>query len=379
MADRINVAIVITRLDLGGAQKVALYLAKYSDKKKFNVHLIAGSGGYLDKEAITQKNGAVYQLWPEIKHPIRPINDFKAVLKLKKYFVENKIDIVHTHSSKAGIIGRLAARLAGVKRVIHTIHGFSFHEHQNPVVFSLYRLLEIFFSAFTDNFIAVGEDMVDYGVTEGIGWRGKYTVIRAGVELEKFKKASSGYKKARKKFGVKPGQFLVGMIGNLKKQKNPLAFVKIAKIAAEKNPSIVFKFAGDGPLRLKTEKMITRFGLQDKIQLMGWIDNPEEFMAACDMFLLTSLWEGLPCTLAQAAAAGKICAASDIYGNREMIKGLGAGYLFKPEDFKAAASYIYEESKSGKKPVYGSQAAKYLSQFDADIMVKQHEKLYLIR
>ena len=111
MADRINIAIVITRLDLGGAQKVALYLAKYLDKKKFNVHLIAGSGGYLDKEAITQKNGAVYQLWPEIKHPISPINDFKAVLKLKKYFVENKIDIVHTHSSKAGIIGRLAARL----------------------------------------------------------------------------------------------------------------------------------------------------------------------------------------------------------------------------------------------------------------------------
>ncbi|HPI04143.1 MAG TPA: glycosyltransferase, partial [Candidatus Goldiibacteriota bacterium] len=154
---------------------------------------------------------------------------------------------------------------------------------------------------------------------------------------------------------------------------------KIAKIAAEKNPSIVFKFAGDGALRTKTEAMITRYGLNDKVQLLGWIDNPEEFMAACDMFLLTSLWEGLPCTLAQAAAAGKVCAASDIYGNREMIKGLGAGYLFKPEDFKAAASYIYEESKSGKKPVYGSQAAKYLSQFDADIMVKQHEKLYLIR
>ncbi|MBN2754572.1 MAG: glycosyltransferase family 4 protein [Candidatus Goldbacteria bacterium] len=370
-----NIAIVITRLDLGGAQKVALYLAEKLDKKKFNVHLIAGRGGYMDRQIQSEKSGVTYQLWKEIKHPISPFDDAKAVFKLMRYFKDNKIDIVHTHSSKAGILGRKAAWLAGVKKIVHTIHGFSFHEYQNFLMRSIYRFLEISMALITDDLIAVGEDVVDYGIKMGVGKAGKYTVIRAGVELEKFKKTAALGKVFKKKYGIKTGQYVVGMIGNLKKQKNPLAFIEIAKRVIEKNPKVIFKFAGDGPLRQKAEELISRYELNNNVELSGWVEKPEEFMAACDLFILTSLWEGLPCTLAQAAAAGKICVASDVYGNREIIKGLGAGYLFKPSDYDSAAAYIIEEmsKKSGYKP----RSAQYLSQFNADLMVKQHEKLYL--
>jgi len=369
-----NIAIGMTRLDLGGAQKVALYLAEHLDKNKFNVHLIAGRGGYLDKQVLSEKSGVTYQLLKEIKHPISLIDDTKALFELKKYFENNKIDVVHTHSSKAGILGRKAAWLAGVKKIVHTIHGFSFHEHQNFLMHGIYRFLEISMAAITDDLIAVGEDVVDYGIKMGVGRAGKYTVIRAGVELKKFKKAAANARAAVKKYGIKPGQYTVGMIGNLKKQKNPLAFVEVAKRVVEKYPKARFIFAGDGPLRKKAEELISRYGLSNNVELLGWVEKPEEFMAACNLFLLTSLWEGLPCTLAQAAAAGKICVATDIYGNREIIKGLGEGYLFKPSDYDSAAAYIIEEMS--KKSRYKPQSAKYLSQFDADLMVKQHEKLY---
>lgn len=370
-----NIAIVVTRLDLGGAQKVALYLAEHLDKKRFNVHLLAGEGGYLDKEVLSGKTGVTYQLFKEIKHPISLIDDAKALFKLKKYFRDNKIDIVHTHSSKAGILGRKAAWLAGVKKIVHTVHGFSFHEHQNFLMHAIYRFLEISMASITNDLIAVGEDVVDYGINMGVGRAGKYTVIRAGVELKKFKKTAALGKVFKKKYGIKTGQYVVGMIGNLKKQKNPLAFIEIAKRVIEKNPKVLFKFAGDGPLRQKAEELISRYELNNNVELLGWVEKPEEFMAACDLFILTSLWEGLPCTLAQAAAAGKICVASDVYGNREIIKGLGAGYLFKPSDYDSAAAYIIEEMS--KKSRYKPQSAEYLSQFDADLMVKQHEKLYL--
>jgi len=240
----------------------------------------------------------------------------------------------------------------------------------------IYRFLEIYMAAITNDLIAVGEDVVDYGIKMGVGRAGKYAVIRAGVELKKFKKTAALGKVFKKKYGIKPGRYVVGMIGNLKKQKNPLAFIEIARRVIEKNPKVLFKFAGDGPLRKKVEEMILRYGLRNNVELLGWVEKPEEFMAACDLFLLTSLWEGLPCTLAQAAAAGKICVATDIYGNREIIKGLGAGYLFKPSDYDSAAAYIIEEI-SGKSR-YKPQSAEYLSQFDADLMVKQHEKLYLL-
>ena len=158
-----HIAIVITRLDLGGAQKIALYLAEKLDRKKFEVFLIAGAGGYLDSQAAKLK-GVKIILMPELKHPISLFDDMKAVSTLTKFFTDNKIDIVHTHSSKAGIIGRLAAKFAGVKNVIHTVHGFSFHEYQNPVIHAMYVVLEKLAAPWTNTLVAVGQDVIKYGL-----------------------------------------------------------------------------------------------------------------------------------------------------------------------------------------------------------------------
>jgi glycosyltransferase involved in cell wall biosynthesis len=371
-----NVAIVITRLDLGGAQQVALYLAKNLSRKKFNVHLICGRGGYLDEEAKKIKDLNLFFL-EELIHPVNLIYDAAAYIRLIMYFEKNKIDIVHTHSSKAGLLGRLAAATAGNKPfIVHTIHGFPFHEFQNPIAHFTYLLLERFAGYFSGKLIAVGADVAAYGLKKGVGRHEKYVIIRAGIDLKKFK-TTPARKKAGvellKKHGLKGKFFTVAMIGNLKKQKNPTAFVEIAKKVLGKEKDIGFIFAGDGPLMENVRETLAGKKLSDSVKFIGWCDEPEDLLAASDLYLLTSLWEGLPCTLVQAAAAGKPVIASDIDGNREFISLTGCGALFSPRDSNEAAEKIIAV-RLKKLKFKVNRAA--LRQFDLKFMLGEHERLY---
>ncbi len=372
--DKKNIAIIITRLDLGGAQKIALYLAENIDKNKFNVHLIAGMGGYLDENAmkLTGK-GVKVNLWNEIKHPIHPVFDIMAVIKLWRYFVVNKIDIVHTHSSKAGILGRKAAFLAGVKRIIHTVHGFPFHEYQNPFVHYFYVIIEKIFAEITHKLIAVGQDVVEYGLNKGIGSKDKYIIIRPGIEINLFRKQKNCREKFLKKYGLNSNLFTVGMIGNLKKQKNPYAFIKIAKMLIDRLNDIQFIFAGDGKEMNKIKDIIKKYRISDKVKFIGWTDEPEKFLKSIDLFLLTSLWEGLPCTLVQAICAGSPCVTTDIGGNREFMKDIGLqDYIYKPEDYKKAAELIIKIKNKGQKKA----KIKKLFEYDFKYVLKQHIAIY---
>ena len=369
-----NIAIVITRLDLGGAQKVALELADGLDKKKFNVHLICGTGGMLDADAKNIKN-ITMAFMPELIHPIHLLIDFIGFLKLKDYFEKNSIELVHTHSSKAGLLGRLAAAAAKNKPVaFHTVHGFPFHEYQNPLAHFMYVWLEKLAGAITKKFIAVGRDVVDYGLGKGVGTADKYAVIRAAVEVGLFKNAKADRKKYLSALGLDPAAFTIGMIGNLKKQKNPVGFVEIARLALKKNKGLQFVFAGGGPLKERAQELINQCSIKDKVKLLGWVKEPEKMLKCLDLFLLTSLWEGLPCTLVQAAASGVPALATAIGGNSEFIKLANSGELYQPFDYASAAEAVLKAAAKKTKTKIKTAALK---EFDVKYMVKEHERLYL--
>jgi len=372
-----NIAIVITRLDLGGAQKTALYLAEKLDKKKYNVFLITGCNGYLDSEA-KEITGLDLLFMKELRHPISPIKDITAIFKLKDYFIKNKMDIVHTHSSKAGILGRFAAKMAGVKKIIHTVHGFSFHEHQNFLAHGLYVVLEKMAADMTDRLVAVGKDTAEYGLKNGVGTKDKYTIIRAGIDINMTRRTKVDAKKYLKAAGLKPGVYTVGMIGNLKKQKNPVSFVKIAAEALAADSSLQFVFAGDGPMRNKISELLKKCGIEDKVKFIGWINEPEKFLKAIDLFMLTSLWEGLACTIPQAIAAGKPCLVSDIPGNREIIQNGKTGFLFSPFDSREAAEKIIWLKANKKQALKFTKAAfaAIKGEFDLKQMLKKYEEAY---
>lgn len=369
-----NIAIVITRLDLGGAQKIALYLAENIDRSKYNVHLIAGRGGYLDDFTMKlTKKGVKVNLWSTIVHPINFFYDIIALFKLRSYFIKNKIEIVHTHSSKAGILGRKAAFLAGVKKIIHTVHGFPFHEYQNPFIHHIYVFIEKIFAHITQKLIAVGYDVMEYGIRKGIGDINKYTVIRPGIDIQLFKRQKINREEYLKKYGLEPNLFTVGMIGNLKKQKNPLGFIEIAKIVIDNTDGIQFIFAGDGKNTDKIKQTIDKYQIKDKVKFIGWTSEPEKFLHSIDLFLLTSLWEGLPCALVQAVCAGNYCIATDVGGNREFMKSIGLqDYLFKPGDYEKAKELIIKIKNYGQ----NRPRMNKLYEYDLKNMMKKYTEIY---
>jgi UDP-N-acetylglucosamine:LPS N-acetylglucosamine transferase len=160
---RKRIAIIITKLELGGAQQTALYLAHHLNRQKYEVHLIAGAGGYYDEYARAIPDLKLH-LIESFKHPIRPLIDIKIFREIKRYLIENDIDLVHTHSSKAGLIGRMAAHVSRIPVIVHTAHGFSFHEFQNPIIHHLYVILERFAARRTSALIGGGRDVMESGI-----------------------------------------------------------------------------------------------------------------------------------------------------------------------------------------------------------------------
>ena len=330
MTRRLKIAHIITRLDLGGAQQNTLYCCAHHDHKLYDVLLLTGLGGYLDKEARKLTGVKTYFL-TELKHPIAPAWDWKAYGALRRILRDEKVDLVHTHSSKAGILGRYAAHSAGVPHVVHTVHGWGFHPGQFAPARWLYQALESRTAQFTDRIITVSEENKRTGLTAGIGREDQYRVIHSGVEPRQYRFCPSAADHARKQF-PNPGRPRVLVLSNFKNQKSPFDVVLVGEALKLLCPNFLILWAGDGPLREKTEWEIKKRGLQDHFHLLGWREDIGALLAATDVLLLTSLYEGLPRVVLQAMAAGKPVVATAVSGTPEAVREGVTGFLHPPHD-----------------------------------------------
>ena len=371
-----NVLHIITKLELGGAQQNTLYSVKKHNREKYNVFLIAGTEGILVEDAKKIENLKTYFL-PELKHELSPYYDLKCLFALKKIFKEEKIDIVHTHSSKAGILGRFAAKMASVPVIIHTVHGFSFNDFQSFLKRSLYVLLERVAAKVTDKMIVVTKVDVEKGIKAKVGKTDQYTVIRSGFDLSEFT-TPRDLSSIRKEFNIGKDTKTVGMVACLKPQKNPADFVRIAALLKEKHPGTKYFIVGDGEKRAEVEKLIAENNLKDVIILTGWRKDVAEFIQLFDVVVLTSLWEGLPRVLPQAMCARKPVVATAVDGSKEAVVDGVNGYLVAPKDYKAAAekiSALLFDEKLRKK--LGENGYSMVGEWDQNRMVSDIEKLYV--
>ncbi len=339
MKGRIKVAVVITRLDLGGAQQVALETAKRLDPERFEAFLVAGPGGMLDQEAEAALGSRFVRL-PWLKHPISPLWDLLATLRLAWFFAGRRVDVVHTHSSKAGLVGRAAAWMAGVPLVAHTVHGWSFHDAMGRRARAAYAALERLLAGVTDLLVCVAASVRDKGLLNRIGRPEQYRVVRAAVDLPAWRGAARHRASARRELGLKPGEALVGCVANCKPQKNPLDFVRVARRVLESHPRTRFVYLGDGPLRPEAEALARSWGLSDRVRFLGWRGDAARLASAFDLFLLTSRWEGLPCVLPQAFCLGLPVVATDVDGAPELVREGRSGYLCQSGDVEALAGRV---------------------------------------
>jgi len=370
-----NLLYVITKLELGGAQKQLLSLIRSLDKERFDILLFTACDGLLLKEASCIK-GLTLRKSRYLERPINPLKDLLALIEIYRFIKKNNIDIVHTHSSKAGILGRFAAKLAKVKFVIHTVHGWSFNDYQ-PILSRIFFIcLERFSAHFTDKLIVVSHYDKQKGLKNRIGDEGKYKLIRYGIEYTEFFRADG---KIKEELGINSTDLVVGMISCFKPQKSPQDFIKLSFLVNQIFPNVKFLLVGDGVLRNQIKKLINNFKLQDKVILTGWRKDISRILSAIDIFVLTSLWEGLPIVVLEAMSANLPVVATHTGGIEEVIIEDKTGFLVSPSNMNTMSEKIAILLKDESlRRQMGQNAKNNLGiQFTVQNMVRNNQDLYV--
>jgi len=374
---RIPVVHVITKLEFGGAQQNTLYTVASLDRERFEPILVTGPEGYLMDEA--RSLGLDLRIVPSMERSIRPGPDAAAYRELGKLLepYRGRPAIVHTHSSKAGILGRWAARRGGIPVIIHSIHGFGFTPAQSPPKRFFLKTAERFTSSVTDHFIAVSEANRIDGVNYGLFRPESCTVIRSGFDLDLFRHAKKMTSDLHDDPGIPQGVPLVLMVACLKPQKAPLDFVNVAAEVHRKIPEARFLIAGDGELMNVLVNEIKRIGLADICLLLGWREDIPRLMKSSRVVVLTSRWEGLPKVIPQAKAAGRPVVATAVDGSVEAIRDGVDGYLCMPGDVDSMADRVIRLLKDPElADRMGREGNRVVDEFDQDTMVRKQEELY---
>ncbi len=377
---KIKVIHPITRLIVGGAQQNTIDTCTLLDKKRFDAKIITGQQtgpeGSLIPEA--QEKNILLATIPELVRQPSPFKDFTALMKMYRIFKSEKPHVVHTHSSKAGIIGRLAAKAAMVPVIIHTVHGWGYHDHQSFFMKQTFYLLERFCEKLTDKLIVVSRLNSEKGLHDGIGSEKKYTTIHSSIELKPFLKNDYDTATLKKELGLHPKRPVVGTVGRLSAQKNPSGFVKTAHLIKKSIPETQFVFIGDGPLRNETENMISQMQLESSIFLPGIRSDVAALLKCFDVFILTSLWEGLPRVIPQAMASGLPVAANAVDGVTEVIEDGKNGFLIPAGNVEMMAEKVVLLLKN---PALRKQIAEHgvdtaIKEFSVTDMIKRIAGLY---
>jgi glycosyltransferase involved in cell wall biosynthesis len=371
----IRVLTIITRLELGGAQRVALHTVSHLDREFFQAGLAWGPGDVLDDEARAFDDVARFEI-NDLGRPIAPLKDLRALAGLRAAIRRFRPQVVHTHSSKAGVLGRCAARLEKVPVVIHTVHGFGFTPLQSPAKRAVFFRVEKLAARWTDHFVAVSQVNLDKGVELGLWTVDQASVIRAGVDLDRFRVPGDG-RETRLRLGVPEGAPLVTQIGNFKPQKAPLDFVHAAAQIADTMPEARFVMVGDGPLLGEAQARAAELGLADRLVFCGWWDDVPGLLAATSVSVLSSLHEGLPCSVVESLAAGVPVVATAVDGTPEVIRSGVNGELVAPGDPTGLAEAVLGIlTDDERRQSLAAAAADGLDDFDRDRMVRKLEELY---
>ncbi len=367
---------IITKLELGGAQQNTLFTVSHLDASRFRAVLITGEPGMLDQDAKALPGVDVYQV-PTMVRPLRPWRDLRALVFLTVLLRTLKPAIVHTHSSKAGVLGRLAAWFAGVPIIIHAIHGFGFTRYQHPLLRYLLLSVERIVARITTRFFAVSEANCRQGVTLGLFPADRCTVIRSGIDLAAFRQIRVDVPQKKRELGLEPTRPVVGMIAPFKPQKAPVDFVRMADLVHRIRPDVRFLLVGDGELREAVEAEREERGLSTVLRLAGWRRDIPGIMRCLDVLVLTSLWEGLPRVYLEALASGVPVVGTRVDGAAEVVREGLTGFLTEPGYVLALAErvlHVLAHPEEAKRMGLNGQALPL--EFDIHEMVRQQEREY---
>ena len=327
---------VITRLIVGGAQEntVASVLG-LRNKAGLEVDLVSGpaSGPEGSLESSFDHIPGALTITPRLVRPVHPLKDCLALRDLTRLFLERKPDIVHTHSSKAGVLGRLAARRAGVPIIVHTIHGPSFGPFQGALANVVFTAAERRAARCTTHFVVVANAMKEQFLAAGIGRPEQFTRVFSGFPLGPFLQARNDFS-LRHRLGLAPEDFVVGKVARLFKLKGHDDLIAAAPELVRRCPRMKFLLVGGGPWRGRFESRVRALGLQGHFAFTGLVPPAEipGYLGIMDALVHLSYREGIPRAVPQALAAARPVVAYDCDGAGEVCLENQTGFLIPPGD-----------------------------------------------
>jgi glycosyltransferase involved in cell wall biosynthesis len=339
---------IITRLILGGAQENTLLTVEgLAASEDFEPCLVTGPALGPEGELISRakRNGVRLITVPQMRRAINPVRDLSAYRRLCALIKEERPDIVHTHSSKAGILGRRAASKCAVPVVVHTIHGLPFHPYESGLLNFLYKRLEKRAAARSDLIITVADAMIEQAVAAGVASREKFETIYSGLEVELFRPMDADERgRARRELGLDDGDRVICKVARLFHLKGHEYLFAAMPAILEKIPNAKLILVGDGILRKNFEKKVKATGIGGKVIFAGLVAPQDigKYVGASDVVVHCSLREGLARVLPQALLCEVPVVSYDVDGAREVVRDGVTGWLVAPQAVDALAEAVVE-------------------------------------
>ena len=333
---------MITRLDKGGSAENTLLTAAGNLAHGHHVEIVCGISDNppSENEAAVRQKGAFITRLNCLVREIAPLKDGRALLQLYRYMKKHPCDVLHTHTSKAGIVGRIAGMLAGVRCILHTPHGHFFSGYFSPPVTRILTAVERFVTNRTSALITLTtRERNDY-LERKIGTSDTVFPILSGIDLEPYLRDDIDKASVRRELGLPVDGYIAGTVARLVAVKNHELIISAAKRIAADMPNLLFVFAGDGDLRDTLVAGIRRAGLSDRFVLLGWRNDTPRLLKAFDLFIMCSHNEGMGRAFVEAQASGLPVIGSRVGGVPEVIREGITGHLVSPDDPAALARCI---------------------------------------
>ena len=373
MGTRIEVAQIVTRF-IAGAGGVALRGVLPLDPDRYRVTIITGQGGPLTDRAAAA--GMRVLIEPSLVAPLSPNDDRRALRELTALCAAGRYDVVHTHSAKAGALGRLAAHRAGVPRIVHTYHGFPFHQFQNPLRRTAYIAVERRLARITATVLAIGTGVATEALRLGLATPSSLRTITPVVESVTVPRTNSSRTAARAELGVGATTPLIGTVGRIDYQKAPEHL--IAAVAGLRHTDAVAVWIGSGPGDHEAKDLVRRSGLTDRFVFAGERSDVPQLLPAFDVFAMASRYEGLPCAVVEAMRCGLPVVATAVNSVPDLVIPGESGILVppgRPRLLAEAVDDLLDDRPKAERMARRGQASAG-STYDAESLAEVLDQVY---
>jgi len=385
VADRVKVLRVIARLNVGGPALHVAYLTAGLAERGYDTTLVAGTLGRGEEsmEFVADAKGVSIEVIEELGRSISPLRDARAVIRLAQLIRRERPTILHTHTAKAGAVGRAAALLAGGARppiVVHTFHGHVLRGYFNRVATFGFRTLERLLARVTTKLIAVSPEVRDDLVRLGVAPAEKFAVIRLGIELDQRVCSSDDQRtETRRVLGLGRGEpFVVGWVGRMTAVKRTDLVVRVLRALVDRGVDARLLLVGDGPDREALERLAHDLGVVKRCLFLGYQEDVARFYDAIDVLLLPSVNEGTPVSVIEALAAERPAVATRVGGIPDVVRDGVDGFLVDSDEPDALAERLAELAADPLRRTAMGEAgrARVLERYAVDRLVDDVDALY---